>query len=77
MERKLPMCEKVASVSDESQAIGDFLDWLRTVHGTVQLPTSIQRLLEQYYEIDPEQLEAERRYLLRCCQRAEQWKDLA
>ena len=30
VETKYPECEKLAAVADKSQAIGDFLDWLRS-----------------------------------------------
>ena len=67
---RFPECEKLAQVSDTSQAIGEFLDWLQTVHG-VTLPASIQDLLHQYFEVDAGKVEAERRLLLRTIRRTQ------
>ena len=64
-----PESEKLAACSEDSHKTGEFLDWLVTVHD-VALPCHIQRLLEQYYEIDMAKVEEERRLMLRHLRRA-------
>lgn len=73
-----PECEKLASVSEDSNKIGDFLEWLSAqqvsfaswnneserweLHPLDSLSTN--QLLAQYYEIDLDKVEKERRALL-------------
>ena len=74
MADKYPESDKVAAVSKESQACGEFLDWLKQEkklelcerEGGEWLPTfcPTQRLLEEFFGIDPNKLEAERRAML-------------
>lgn len=84
-----PECEKLAMVSDESNKIGQFLDWLSSKGVVlctweenddedtndymphVLLPANqyrggygINRLLAEYYSIDLDEVERERRALL-------------
>lgn len=74
---KFPESEKVAAAADDAQAIGEFLDWLQAVYGhTVgedgpegRLPKPVRALLHEYYEVDEERLEEERRYMLRQARR--------
>lgn len=66
---KFPESEKLAAVSENSQAIGEFLDWLKTTHD-VELPCAIPALLEQYFEIDMGKVEKERQLMLRQIRRA-------
>jgi predicted RNA binding protein YcfA (HicA-like mRNA interferase family) len=68
-----PEHEKLAAISDKSQEIGEFLDWLQKqgwhlarYHGhhlrTVHKP--ITSLLASYFEIDEGVLESEKRQML-------------
>lgn len=69
-----PENEKVAAVRDQSQAIGEFLEWLD--HGYViaefderdgiyvPVRRSPQAWLYQYFDIDPQVVEEERRAML-------------
>ncbi|MBX4206143.1 hypothetical protein KW795_03000 [Candidatus Microgenomates bacterium] len=82
MNSKQPFCPesiRLASVSEESNKLGDFLEWLQSqevtfcswnnklemyqVHPLERL--SINQILAQYYEIDLEKVELERREILR------------
>jgi len=82
----VPTLDRIRQVHDQSQAIGEFLDWLRNDKkielcrwsqfvgwrrddggdGGQFAPTSdtIHGLLHEYFEIDPEAEERERRALL-------------
>lgn len=74
-----PECEKLAKVSEESNKIGAFLDWLKDKG--IHLATweydedldderlfphrePIQNILAEYYGIDLDKVETERRALL-------------
>ena len=70
-----PEHEKQALIIKEAQAVGIFLDWLVDVHG-VEFPKRIPELLENYYEIDPIQLEKEKRHMLKVCQRMNVLSDI-
>jgi len=75
-----PECEKLHAVKDKSQAIGEFLDWLKNekhyfiaervvdfIHEDSDLMpvwTSIEELLAEYFEIDLNKVEQEKRQLL-------------
>jgi hypothetical protein len=70
-----PECERLFAVEDESNKIGEFLDWLDTqeislgvwVQGDLQ-PARIpyEKLLAKYFSIDLGKVEKERRALLNC-----------
>ncbi len=60
---KTPECDKLYKVKDESQTIGEFLDWLQEEH-EIFLPFSITDLLAEYFEIDLKEVERERRAIL-------------
>ena len=62
---KFPEHEKLKAVSAESQKTGAFLDWLQShyAEATRELPR-INQLLAEYYEIDENQLELEKRAML-------------
>ena len=62
---KFPEHEKLKAVSAESQKTGAFLDWLQShyAEATWELPR-INQLLAEYYEIDENQLELEKRAML-------------
>jgi hypothetical protein len=69
-----PECDKLSSVSVESQIIGEFLDWcnMQGVHlatyyeerGLVADHRSITQILADYYDIDLDKVEEEKRKLL-------------
>lgn len=70
-----PEHKRMKAVSEKSQAIGGFLDWLQNERGLViaywndwdeLVPTSasIQRLLAEYFEIDLDKVEAEKQEML-------------
>lgn len=72
-----PEHEKINAVKDQSQTIGDFLDWIRREKGIVLANygnsdvawlapdgTAKERLLAEYFEIDLDALEAEKRAML-------------
>jgi hypothetical protein len=74
-----PECEKLAAVSEESNKIGDFIDWLNEIdivlckfdedserfYSIHQMHSQgINTLLAQYYGIDLDKVERERRALL-------------
>lgn len=78
MAGEYPECERLVSVSKESQALGEFLDWLIQDKGIVlcnrtgnridnlwapQLQ-SIEAILAEYFHIDLERVEEERRQIL-------------
>ena len=59
-----PECEKLKAVVSQSQPIGAFLEWLEEIHD-VRLPGgSVNELLAEYFEIDLDKVEVERRALL-------------
>lgn len=79
-----PECEKMKKCSDHSQAIGEFLEWLRHetdfvvcgikrqivyegVYDDFYSPVvfSTEHLLAQYFEIDLDTVEKEKRAMLR------------
>lgn len=71
-----PECEKLAAVSKESQPIGVFLEWLQGERGIVlaeydddeedlvPVHIRIENLLAEFFEIDLNKVEEERRALL-------------
>lgn len=74
-------CEKLASAASESQAIGAFLDWIQNERDEplslclvdkydrfYQASVSINSLLAEYFEIDLNAVERERRALLSALQ---------
>ena len=62
-----PECEKMQKVQNESQAIGQFLDWLEEDKGVsvdYQSKMTINELLADYFEIDLTKVEEEKRHML-------------
>jgi hypothetical protein len=71
-----PEHDKLAEVADQSQAIGEFIDWLSKEKGMhlyrylkgavcpVETNLSIQSLLAEFFEIDLKRLEDEKRAML-------------
>jgi len=73
--REYPEHDKLRAVNDQSQAIGEFLDLFLPKVGIVLMerdkygdyhPTyrTIQSLLAEYFEIDLDKIEAEKRQML-------------
>jgi hypothetical protein len=93
-----PECNKMLEVNEYSQAIGEFIEWLRTekhyditetkrftevreqlfsdktyeteIVETVPIRQSIERLLAEYFNIDLDKVEMERREILKELQKA-------
>lgn len=76
-EKKYPECEKLAKVEEKSQAIGEFLSWLSSKKeielckerddGKCSLYVARfdkQALLAEFFAIDMEKVEEERREML-------------
>lgn len=78
-EKSYPECDKLAAVSEESQKIGAFLDWLRNEKGYViceenkdcdsgqelaPIFSNIESLLAEYFDINLNRVEKERREIL-------------
>lgn len=71
-------CEKLSKVSEKSQPLGEFLDWLhennyviaewnkfeRNDERLYPTQTSIERLLAEYFKIDLDKVDEERTVLL-------------
>lgn len=74
---KTPECDRLVSVADESHKLGEFLDWLeqrkrlslarwsRSDDQLVPDYTPKEQLLAEYYGIDLDKVDAERRALLK------------
>lgn len=68
---KYPECAKWASIIHDKRVIEDFLDWCREKHDTrlargdhTVFSTVRENMLREYFEIDSNKLEAERRAML-------------
>lgn len=70
---RYPECSRLVSVSDESQVIGEFLEWLQARYQLCTLDhydyfqpqyPNINQLLADYYGIDLDKVESERRAML-------------
>lgn len=73
---KTPACDKMASVADRSQDIGEFLDWLQheklielcirhDICGKLMAcRNDTERLLAEYFGIDLKKVEEERRAIV-------------
>ena len=70
-----PEHDKLKAVKDKSQAIGEFLEWLHDDRGMVLAerderndlfisPLSIRALLAEFFEIDEQRLDDEKRAML-------------
>lgn len=79
MKSEYPECEKMAAVKDQSQKIGEFIEWLRSEkdweicewwgklnHGGSYSPArfSTENLLAEFFNIDLDKVEKERRQML-------------
>jgi len=75
-------CDKLAAVSGDSQTIGAFLDWLQSEKGYTlcdvdrhdrftPVSDGTQALLAEYFEIDLNKVEQERRGLLAALREAQ------
>lgn len=66
-----PELDKMVAVRDQSQVIGEFLDWLKHERGCafydvelIPIHDSIEELLARFFGIDLDKVEAERREIL-------------
>lgn len=77
-----PELDKMLAVKDQSQTIGEFLDWLTEVKGYVLAEydendrlypkySSIETLLAEFFGIDLKKIEEERRAILKSLDSAE------
>ena len=76
IDTRYPECEKLRSVAPKSQIIGEFLDWLmeqgigfskyseKTQYNQPYNP-NIQDLLAQFFEVDLNKVEEERRQIIK------------
>lgn len=71
-----PECDKLAKVAEDSNKIGQFLDWCEendivlctyTELHPSPLQTRREELMAKYYEIDLNKVETERRAILESC----------
>jgi hypothetical protein len=79
-----PECEKMALITDKSQVIGEFMDWLlgryvlcqykHPLHGDWPVPqnVNIQKLLAEFFEIDLDKVDAEKKAMLEELRKAQQ-----
>jgi len=58
-----PECDKLHAIADKSQVVGEFIEWVREKHG-VHMPKSIDDLLADFFEIDQNKVEQEKRAIL-------------
>ena len=81
MKNKYPECEKMVAVKDKSQAIGEFLDWLKEEKKFAisafhdggdysfgewrPIRTSTEQLLAEFFNIDLDKVEEEKRQMLK------------
>lgn len=75
---KYPEHDKLQNISEQSQFIGEFLDWLRSTNRCIGVmafdsfgdpvirddTTSVQNLLAEFYQIDLRKIEAEKQQML-------------
>jgi hypothetical protein len=84
---KYPECERLKAVSGESQAIGNFIEWLgeermfivkyEKVEGyrdeqALPVTKSIEQMLADYFDIDLKKVEKERRAILAYLQKQQE-----
>jgi hypothetical protein len=58
-----PESDKALAVKKESQAIGTFLEWYRAQHPAIRRK-SIEIVLAEYFQIDLDKVEKEKRAIL-------------
>lgn len=74
---RYPEHKKLTAIAEQSQSIGEFIDWLQTSKGyeicyytdddadpLAKVPKSINDLLADYFKIDQDKLEEEKREML-------------
>jgi len=77
-EPKSPECEKMSACREDSQKLGEFIEWLRDtwepketeLRGGIELglyDINIEKVLAEYFEIDLDKVEDERRELILYC----------
>jgi len=78
--KKYPECEKIAKVKDQSQVLGEFLEWLDlqgmfvAEYDRLEYPQPIrlgrEKLLAKYFKIDLDKAEKEKQSILKSLQHA-------
>ncbi len=80
-EHPYPEHQKLKAIADKSQAIHDFLEWLQDTKGgflavragrrqdAYPMRESLRTLLAEFYEIDLDKIEDEKRAMLDECRR--------
>lgn len=58
-----PEHDRLSAIKDESQAQGEFLQWLSD-EGEIHLYRPLKELLAEYHEIDLSKIETEKRAML-------------
>lgn len=58
-----PELDKLTALKERSQPIGEFLEWL-SFEKDINLPGTIERLLAEYFDIDLDEVEWEKRAIL-------------
>ena len=76
---KHPECDKMCGVKDQSQVVGEFIDWLAEKKGIIlaewgdgelsrdelyRTHSSTERLLAEFFDIDLAKIETEKRAML-------------
>jgi len=78
---EFPEHDKLHRIKDKSQAVGEFIEWMRgrgiefclydeEEDELVPFQDSIEKILASYFGIDPAKLEEEKRQMIRMCQEA-------
>lgn len=73
---KYPMCTRLSRVKEESQKLGEFIEWLQAEYNPHLTLADIRMevLLAAYFGIDLKKLEEERRTMLKELQRKAETK---
>lgn len=58
-----PECEKLSAIHDERRAITEFIEWAGNRLANTSA-TEVDELVMEFYDIDPDKLETERRAML-------------
>jgi len=74
---QVPACDELAAVSDDSQKLGDFITWFNETHRDENLSDFVtDKLLAEYFGIDLDQVETERREILAYQRLLNAWQDI-
>ncbi len=76
MDGQYPEHERLSAISDESQAIGTFVDWALDECHLVLPSGSVRSMLASYYEIDEDLIEEEKLQMLQAMRDAQYASDM-